>query len=257
MLADLARADVIFVGEQHDDPNTHRLEVAILDGLRRRGVKPTVSLEMFERDVQTLLDSYLAGKATEDELLKSSRPWPRYATDYRPIVELAKAEGWPVVASNVPRRHASSAAKTGQAAFDGLAPQERASIARELQCPHDAYFDRFAASMAAHPVPGSEKLTADERRASLERYYFSQCVKDETMAEAIAAASNARGPGPVVHFNGAFHTDFGQGTAERARRRLEGRRLAVVTILPVKDLDTTSPSAEDLRRADFLVYTVK
>ena len=28
MLADLVRADVVFVGEQHDDPNTHRLEQA-------------------------------------------------------------------------------------------------------------------------------------------------------------------------------------------------------------------------------------
>ena len=52
MLADLAKADVVFVGEQHDDPNTHRLEAAILDGLRRRGVPVTLSLEMFERDTQ-------------------------------------------------------------------------------------------------------------------------------------------------------------------------------------------------------------
>ena len=62
MLADVAKADVVFVGEQHDDPNTHRLEAAILDGLRRRGVAVTLSLEMFERDTQADVDSYLAGK---------------------------------------------------------------------------------------------------------------------------------------------------------------------------------------------------
>ena len=56
MLADLARADVVFVGEQHDDPNTHRLEAAILEGLRRRGVPVTLSLEMFERDTQAGLN---------------------------------------------------------------------------------------------------------------------------------------------------------------------------------------------------------
>ena len=90
MLADLAKADVVFVGEQHDDPNTHRLEAAILDGLRRRGVPVTLSLEMFERDTQAGLDSYLAGGIAEEEFLKTSRPWPRYATDYRPLVEMAK-----------------------------------------------------------------------------------------------------------------------------------------------------------------------
>ena len=52
MLAELARADVVLVGEQHDDPNTHRLESALLQGLVRRNVPVTVSLEMFERDVQ-------------------------------------------------------------------------------------------------------------------------------------------------------------------------------------------------------------
>jgi uncharacterized iron-regulated protein len=59
MLAELARADVVLVGEQHDDPNTHRLESALLQGLVRRNVPVTVSLEMFERDVQTVLDAYL------------------------------------------------------------------------------------------------------------------------------------------------------------------------------------------------------
>src|SRR5919108_5208072 len=51
MLADLARADVVFVGEQHDDPATHRLELAILEGMIRRRTGVVVALEMFERDV--------------------------------------------------------------------------------------------------------------------------------------------------------------------------------------------------------------
>src|SRR3954469_10752414 len=61
MLADLARADAVFVGEQHDDPNTHRLELAIVEGLTRRGVPVVVAMEMFERDVQSSLDEYAAG----------------------------------------------------------------------------------------------------------------------------------------------------------------------------------------------------
>jgi uncharacterized iron-regulated protein len=255
MLADLARADVIFVGEQHDDPNTHVLEAAILDGLRRRGVSPTLSLEMFERDVQGALDSYLADKTSEAEFLKTSRPWPRYQTDYRPLVEMAREEDWPVVASNVPRRHASAVAKTGRAALDGLSPADRETVARDLECPNDGYFNRFAQTMNSHPAPGTEKLTPDERRSATERYFWSQCIKDETMAEAIVAALGTA-KGPVVHVNGSFHSDFGQGTAERVRRRLEGRRIAVVAVLPVKDIDQAAPSAEDLRRADYLVYTV-
>lgn len=269
MLADIANADVAFVGEQHDDLNTHRLEAAILDGLRRRGVPVTLSLEMFERDTQASLDSYLAGTIGEDEFLKTSRPWPRYATDYRALVEIAKAQGWPVIASNVPRRHASSVAKTGLSALDGLPAAERAFVAADLQCPLDVYFDRFAESMSGHqgagsgkptstsekPPSGSSPPTADQRD-NTERYYLSQCVKDETMAEAIAAGFERHGRKLVVHVNGAFHSDFGLGTAERVRRRLNDRRVVVVSVLPVKDLDAVAPAGDDLRRADYLLYTV-
>ncbi len=276
MLADIAKADVVFVGEQHDDPNTHRLEAAMLEGLRRRGVPVTLSLEMFERDTQAGLDTYLAGAVTEEELLKTSRPWPRYATDYRSLVEMAKTQGWPVIASNVPRRHASIVAKTGLSALDGLPPAERAWVAVDLQCPRDIYFDRFAEQMNGHQGVGGKpagpgekpssaaegapppavKAPIEDQRATTERYYFSQCVKDETMAEAIAAGFERYGRKLVVHVNGAFHSDFGLGTVERVRRRLSGRRVAVVSVLPVKDLDAVAPAGDDLRRADYLVYTV-
>ncbi len=255
MLADLAKADVVFVGEQHDDPNTHRLESAILDGLRRRGVPVTLSLEMFERDAQPGVNSYLAGGITEEDFLKSSGPWPRYSTDYRTLVEMARAQGWPVVAANVPRRFASSVARTGLTALDTLTPTERSWVAAELKCPKDAYFDRFAETMSGHDGPDAPKASTEEQRATTERYYFSQCVKDETMADAIASGFEQFNRKLVVHVNGAFHSDFGLGTVARVRRRLGERRVAVVSVLPVKDLDTLTPAGDDLKRADYLLYT--
>jgi uncharacterized iron-regulated protein len=259
MLASLATADIVLVGEQHDDPRTHRLESAILEGLLRRSRRPAVSLEMFERDAQPALDDYLAGRVDEQGFLARSRPWPRYATDYRPLVELARAHGWPVIASNVPRAFAALVAKAGLAALTELPPDERRLAAQDMECPFDEYFDRFAESMSSHPMPGSEKLTDAERRTTTERYYFAQCAKDETMAESIAHAVAGRAPadGPVVHFNGAFHTDFHAGVAARVRRRLPSRRLAVVTVLPVRDIDAVAPAGRDLERADYLVYTVR
>jgi uncharacterized iron-regulated protein len=259
MVADLARADVILVGEQHDDPNTHRLEAALLQGLLRRRVAVTLSLEMFERDVQPALDAYLAGRSTEEEFLKGSRPWPRYATDYRELVELARAQGWPVVASNVPRRLASEVSKGGEAALARTKSNEPALTARDMQCPRDGYFERFSAEMDKHPSPGSEKMSAEQKRAATERYYLSQCLKDETMAEAIVSAfeRQAGRAGAIVHYNGAFHSDFGAGVAERVRRRMPGRSVAIVSMLPVADLDSLAPAGDDLKRAEYLVYTLK
>src|ERR1041385_3936562 len=118
LVARIVAADVVFVGEEHDDPATHRMELALLEGIGRRRDSVVVALEMFERDVQPLLDRYLAGAATEAELLSASRPWKNYSGDYRPLVELARVRGWPVVASEVPRRLATLVAKTGLAGLD-------------------------------------------------------------------------------------------------------------------------------------------
>src|SRR5262245_56144406 len=107
MLADAANSDVLFVGEEPDDPNTHRLELAILEGLLRRRQNLIVAFEMFERDVQEPLDHFGMGHIAEQEFLKVSRPWPRYATDYKPLVDFAAAHDLPIVASNVPRPIAS------------------------------------------------------------------------------------------------------------------------------------------------------
>ena len=256
LLADLARADVILLGEQHDDPNTHRLEAAVLEGLARRRLPVILSLEMFERDVQPALDAYLAGTVKEEEFLKGARPWPRYATDYRALVEIARAHGWPVVAANVPRRIAADVAKSGRTAVDALVTADRLLAARDLHCPRDPYFDRFAEQMGAHQKPDAG---GSPDAAATERYYWAQCVKDETMAESIARAVATTGgrPGAVVHVTGAFHSEFGAGTAERVRRRLEGRRVAVVSIMPVENLDTIAPGDSDRKRADYLVYTIK
>ncbi len=252
MAADLARADVVLIGEQHDDPNSHRLELAVLEALARRNVAVTLSLEMFERDVQSSVDAYVSGAGNEDEFLKNSRPWPRYATDYRPLVEFARAHHWPLVAANVPRRIAADVAKTGKPAVESLTSADRSLAAADLQCPHDSYFDRFAEQMGGHQ--SSSGSVAD---TTTERYYWAQCIKDETMAESIAAAfAKLEGrPGVIVHVTGSFHSDYGEGTGERVRRRLAGRRVATVSIVPVENLDTIGPPPGDLNRADYLVYT--
>ncbi|MDQ3171292.1 MAG: ChaN family lipoprotein [Acidobacteriota bacterium] len=256
MAADLASADAVFVGEQHTDPNTHLLERALLEAVARRRSDIAVSLEMFERDTQTSLDAYLAGTMDEASFLAASRPWPRYQTDYRPLVELARERKWPVIAANVPRPLASGVAKGGLGSLDALPPEQTPWIAADIQCPKDAYFARFSQTMGGHPAGDGPDAVA-KQAAMVERYYYSQCLKDEVMGESVARVAKGAGEGPlVVHYNGAFHSDFALGAAERARRRLPGSRVAVVSMLPVASLDGLEPSADDRTRADYLVYTL-
>lgn len=250
VLADRAAdADVVFFGEQHGHRPGHRLQLGLLQALAARG-GATLSLEMFERDVAPLVTAYAAGDATLAQLLEGARPWPRYDTDYQPQVDFARAQQWPVVAANVPRTLANAVAREGITLLDTLNATSRAWIAQDVQCPEDAYRARFVEEMRRHPVGDS-----DEERAAIEqRYYESQCVKDETMAESIVEALRNGAERPVVHLTGAFHSDYGGGIPARVRRRFPDARMLSVTIVPVDNLRRADPSSH-AERADYLLFT--
>jgi uncharacterized iron-regulated protein len=249
----LARHDVVFVGEQHDDPATHRLEAALLEAVGRRAGNVIVSLEMFERDVQPVLDEHAVGRVPEADFLARSRPWRNYADDYRPLVQTAAARRWPVVAANVPRPLASAVSRGGWAALDTLPQAQRPWYAARWACaPRGEYFTRFGEAMGGMGGHGAGADTA-AARATLERFYQAQCLKDETMAESIVRARQAWPGWMTIHYNGAFHSDHRLGTVERLARRLPAARIAVVAVVPVPDVAAADPAAH-AGRGDYVVF---
>ncbi|MEP6778936.1 MAG: ChaN family lipoprotein [Gemmatimonadaceae bacterium] len=266
-------SEMVFVGEQHDNSDGHALELALLEGIARRrktGGGPVVlSLEMFERDVQSDLNAYLSGEKDEQAFLAASRPWPNYANDYRPLVELARSLKWPVIAANVPRPLASAVSHGGLKALDTLNSNIRTQqIATDISCPRDDYFKLFSEVMSGGH--GGQTATAPTNADSVKaakatedamtfRFYEAQCVKDETMGESVArslaSAKASGGNALVVHMNGSFHTDYALGTAERAIKRAKGAKHIVISIVPTPNLDTVD--AKSMRkRADYLVFTL-
>ena len=257
VLDGISRADVVFFGEQHDDLETHRAEAETLDAIGRLGRPVVLSLEMFERDVQPVLDDYLAGRISESEFLARTRPWPNYSTGYRRLIELARARHWPVVAANVPRPLASAIGRKGMAALDTLTPGERLTAARENVCPMDDYHARFMDEMHAHSAGSGGAAEAGDSlpTAMAERFYLAQCVKDETMAESIVKAKRAAPRDAIiVHFDGAFHSDYAEGTVARVKRRELSWDVVVISAVPVAD-PLVAPIAPESSIADFVVFT--
>ena len=114
MLSAAERAEVVLLGEVHDCAITHKLQEILFARLAAsRPAAAALSLEMFESDVQHVLDEYLGGLLREQDLMSDARPWSNYTAHYRPMVELAKAAGLPVIAANPPRRYVSAAGRIG------------------------------------------------------------------------------------------------------------------------------------------------
>jgi uncharacterized iron-regulated protein len=219
--------DVVFLGEQHDSDEGHRLQLAIVEALAERQPRLAISMEMFERDVQEALDDYLAGRVDEATFLQRSRPWRNYRQHYRPIVELARARNWPVVAANLPTELARKVGREGPGAV-GASPH----AARSTSAPRDRYYDAFTQAMGDHQ--GGDRLW---------QLYQAQCFKDDTMAESIVAARQ-RGSPLVVHLCGAFHCNYRLGTVARVLEREPGLRVGIVTMVPV------DPDPDDVVKLD-------
>ena len=246
MVSELAAADVVFLGEEHDSDGVHALQLEVLQALHAaRDGAVVLSMEMFERDAQGSLDLYLDGGLTEEEFLARTRPWPNYAEHYRGAIEFAKAEGIPVLAGNAKRALASRVSREGTAAAQGDPWGPRQVI--PMGGRYEELFMEVMSQMAGH---GQAMPTARMRR-----FFEAQCYKDEAMAEAITDHLAAVAPERplVVHWCGRFHSDFGLGTVERVARRRPDLELAVVS--GRKRANGDYDSEGDAGRGDFLWIT--
>jgi uncharacterized iron-regulated protein len=251
VVAAMADADVVFLGEVHDDPTAHALQRALLEEAHRRygATRPVaLSLEMFERDVQLVLDEYLSGLLRERDVLSDGRPWGNYTSDYRPAVEYAKAHGLPVVAANAPSRYVSRVGREGLAGLRALSETARAflpplPIAPPSEALTARFTDEMAGMMAAHGDHGP----------TIEDLLAAQNLRDATMAFSVAEHL-ARTPGEaplVLHLNGSFHTEGGLGIPEHLARYAPAARPLVVTLRPSDDLDRAPDPGTD----DFVILT--
>lgn len=221
----LTKYDVVFFGEYHDQGEIHKAELDLLQALHKiKGEKLAMSMEMFEVDNQEKLDSFLAGSLSEEAFLATSRPWPNYKTDYAPLVNFAKENNMPVVAANVPRFLAAHVAKNN-ASTAGIEAQYQQWLPKHTYAPEGAYKDKFYAQMNSPEAP--MKMPP----ARLAAVYAAQCLKDDKMAESMAAFSDAHKQMQLLHINGCFHSDGHLGTAQKLEALRPELKVAVITPL--------------------------
>jgi len=248
MTDQLAKYDIIFFGEFHGNRILHDLQFEVTRRLQQKRKPLILSFEMFERDVQSIIDLYLTGEMNEEDMLLNARPWPNYKTDYRPLIEFARQNKLPVIAANVPRTYARRVVREGMDFIDYLAPEERALIAENIYTWDDEYKKRFLATIAittAHGMPGDASL--------YERLYAAQCIKDDTMAESIVNAHNANPKHLIIHYNGDFHSQYHLGTVQRVKHRIPKAKLAVISPVQVNDLTSFTYDKSMRSKADFII----
>ena len=190
-----SKADVLFFGEEHDDSIGHMLEAQIFEESHKAIGKPlTLSMEMFEADVQLVLDEYLNGLIHEKNFIKEGRAWRNYS-DYKPLIEYAKANNINVIAANTPARYTNAVTRGGLESLTKFSKATSSWLPPPVDTTTGRYYEKFLEIMGGHGVmPGMH-------------IYQSQNLWDATMAYSINKVFQKNTGAKVFHLNGRFHTD--------------------------------------------------
>ena len=114
LTARAAAADLVIVGEQHDDPAHQAMQAALIDAVR----PGAAAFEMVPRTAESALAD-LRAAAAPDDALRAAAEWDRYAAWHGPIDALTA--GAPALGAGVAREDLRAAMKTSAAAAWGVA----------------------------------------------------------------------------------------------------------------------------------------
>ncbi|RME67567.1 MAG: hypothetical protein D6778_03090 [Nitrospirae bacterium] len=148
MIDKLTTADIIIIGELHNNQRHHENQLRIIKAIHQRHPSIAIGLEMFPAESQKILDDWLGGRISDNEFIKHyyrvwAMPWPLY----RDIFFFAKENQIPLLGLNVPERIAREIAKKG---FQALSTDVKRSLPVS-SCPVDEqYMDFIRRALKMH-----------------------------------------------------------------------------------------------------------
>ncbi|QQS28254.1 MAG: ChaN family lipoprotein [Sphingobacteriales bacterium] len=239
LLKEAMRADVILFGELHNNPICHWLQLELTQDLHQtKGDLLILGAEMFESDNQLLVDEYLKDMISKKSFEDEARLWKNYTTDYKPLLEFAKTNKLPFVATNIPRRYASAVFSGGMETLNRLSAEAKTYIA-PLPIEIDLTLPGYQAmlNMGGHGAENSENMPK------------AQAVKDATMAYFIGKKWN-KGK-QFIHYHGTYHSNNYEGIVWYLKK--QNPEIKILTIASVEQNNIQQLEEDHQKLADFIL----
>lgn len=252
----LATVRLVVIGEEHTSAESHRVQLALLEALARRGRPLLLGLEMFPASAQSGLDGWNEKLFTEEGFVRHARWYEHWGYPfgyYRDLFLFARERGIPVFGVNAPREVVSAVRRKG---FSGLSPEESAHLppvdridlgGAEARTLFRSYFDE------------GDSLHGAMSDADLDGMRSAQTSWDAAMA-ANALAALARHGGSealMVVLAGSGHAAYGLGIELQAKAQGFSGRTA--SVIPVATADASGRAVTQVRAsyADFVWGVVR
>lgn len=212
------RVQAVYVGETHDNPASHRLQLDILRHMFNANPgKVALAMEMFTPEQQPVLDRWSAGELEEKAFLKEVgwfKNWRMNFALYRDLLVFCKENKIPVLALNANKELQK---KVGRVPFDQLSEEEQA------QLPEMDLNDPYQRAMAK-AVFSDHKMS----EGMLDGFLRVQTLWDETMAQNVADyLKSVDKDHQVVVIAGGNHVRYGYGIPRRVFRRIPASYLLI------------------------------
>lgn len=242
IVADMAKAEVLFFGEEHNDSIGHYLEVTLFKKLAvAYQNKVGLTLEMFHTDVQPVINEYLAGIITEKNFIKEARAWNNYK-DYKPMIEFAKSEGITVIGGNAAARYSNAVTKNGLEILSKLPASTKQFLPpNTIDTLTGRYYEKFIDLLGGHGM-GAMKV------------YQTQNFWDATMAWSIAKFAKENKGKKIFQVNGRFHSDEKLGTYAQLQKYAPKLRALNIASFAAEDFE--NPNWEKYQNlGDYIMVT--
>jgi len=241
-----SKSDIVFFGEEHDNPIAHWLELELTKELYKKTEgKIVMGAEMLETDNQKAYNNYLEGKIDYKQLKKDARLWPNFKTDYKPLLDFAKEKNIKFVATNIPRRYASKVFHGGFEALDTLSSQEKKWIA-PLPIKYDSTLTKYVAMTKMEHV----KYMPKNMQKNMPK---AQAVKDATMAYNIL--KNYETGKIFIHYNGSYHSNDYQGIVWYIKQEKPEMKILTISVETQEQLNKLDEKNKN--KADFIIVVNK
>ncbi|MFZ4399597.1 MAG: ChaN family lipoprotein [Bacteroidales bacterium] len=243
LLNDASNADIVLFGEMHDNPICHWLQLELCKDLyKTKKDQLVLGAEMFETDNQLLLDEYISGKIKAGNFEAEAKLWPNYKTDYKALVEFARKNKIPFIATNIPRRYASLVNKSGFEALETLS-KEAKSLMVPLPFDYNADLNCYKQMLKtdSSSMGASSHITPNLPKA--------QAAKDATMAHFIL--KNFNKGNTFLHFNGSYHSDDFESMVWYLKEAKPKLKILTISSIEQETIDTLSK--ENFNKADYIL----
>lgn len=231
LIEQLRQADVVLLGEQHDNLEHHRLQSWIAQDLIAHGRRIVVAFEMIDDGQAPLLEAFLAKRphdaAELGALLGWERSgWPDWPANYQPIADAAlmqpNAPAKPIVPANLPLAQARDIARNGLA-VTGLDPT-LVELLRQAVV-------KDAAILASHGDDIRESHCGMLPDSAFAPFALAQYARDAVMARAIQAARRETPDAIVLLIAGNGHARKDVGVPAQLARLSPGLKVVSLGLI--------------------------